>query len=310
MYVENQITYSNKKVKRFNLHNKRVQENFFAYFMLAPDIIGLAVFVFLPILIAFYVSLHSWNGLQPMKFIGLKNYKALLSDRLWWHSLKLTLYYSLMFVPMLYCFSLLLALFVNSIPGKAQEFFRTAYFVPYAVSTVVAAIVWNFIFDPQRGLLNDILKIFNIPPQAFLGNPKQAMFCIAFISAWMQVGYYAIIFLAALKDIPKSYYEAAKLDGANAFQIFRHITFPLLKEANSFVLTITTILSFQVFDLIKIMTNGGPAEATNVSVYYIYTNSFDYMKLGYSSSMAFILFLIILFVSLLLLKITKGSSNE
>lgn len=298
------------KPRKFDFKSKRAKENIFAYLMLAPDVIGLAIFIFLPVLLAFYVSLHDWNALEAMKFVGLKNYIALMSDAQWWHSLKTTLLYAVMFVPMAYCFSLLLAVFVNSIPGKVQQLFRTLFFLPYAISTVISGLIWMFMFDEQRGLINNILKVFGIAPQSFLGNPKQALFCIAFISVWMLVGYYSIIFLAAIKDIPISYYEAARLDGANALQMFKNITFPLLREVNSFVLIVTTIASFQVFDLVKILTNGGPAEATNVTVFYIYTNTFDYMKLGYSSALAFALFVIIFVLSLIQLKITKGKANE
>ncbi len=298
-----------QKKNRF-LKNKKVKDNIFAYLMLAPDVIGLAVFIFLPILIAFYVSLHNWNVLEPMKYVGLANYKTLMSDEEWWTSLLTTLKYALMFVPMVFVFSLSLAVFINSIKGKAQEFFRTIYFIPYSVSTVVAAIMWMFMFDEKNGYINKMIGFFGIPRQTFLGNPKQALFCIAFISAWMLIGYYAIVFLAALKDIPVSYYEAARLDGANAFQIFRSITFPLLREVSTFVLVITTIASFQVFDQIKIITNGGPAQATNVSVYYIYKNAFDYMKMGYSSALAFVLFIIIFVLSLFQLKLTKGNPDE
>lgn len=297
-----------RQTKKFRL-TKKAKENIYAYAMLAPDVIGIAIFIFLPILIALYVSFHDWNALEPMKFVGLKNYKMIFTDSEWWNSVKITLLYTLMYVPMVFCISLLTALFINSIPGKAQEFFRTIYFVPYAISTVVASMMWKFMFDPQRGYINDFLKIFGIPPQSFLGDTKQALFCIAIISAWLVIGYYSIIFLAALKDIPGTYYEAAKLDGANGFRMFFSITFPLLKEVNAFVLVVTTIASFQVFDLIKILTNGGPANATNVSVFYIYRNSFDYMKLGYSSALAFVLFAIIFVFSLLQLKITKGHSD-
>jgi multiple sugar transport system permease protein len=307
--VKNQVS-TTLKTRRFNLKSKRVKENLFAYLMLAPDVIGLAIFIFLPILVALYVSFHDWNALEPMKYVGFKNYKLLMGDDQWWQSVRTTVVYALMFVPMVYCISLLIALFVNSIPGKAQEFFRTIYFIPYSISTVVAALIWMFMFDPQRGFVNEILGIFGISQQSFLGDPKQALFCIALISAWMLIGYYSVIFLAALKDIPVSYYEAAKLDGANAFQIFKNITFPLLKEVNSFVLVVTTIASFQVFDQIKILTNGGPADATNVSVFYIYKNTFEYMKLGYSSALAFVLFIIIFILSLIQLKITKGNSDD
>lgn len=301
---------SSEKVKFMARGRRRMQENLFAYLMLAPDLIGLAVFMFLPILVAFYVSLHDWNALEPMKYVGLKNYKAMFSDIQWWLSLKTTLIYSLMFVPMVYCFSLALAVFVNSIPGKLQEIFRTVYFIPYAISTVIAAVVWLFMFNEKGGIVNTVLNKMGIKSQTFLGNPKQALFCIALISAWMLVGYYAIIFIAALKDIPKSYYEAAKLDGANALQIFKSITLPLLQEVSTFVLVVTTIASFQVFDQVKILTNGGPANATNVSVFYIYKQSFEYMKLGYSSSLAFVLFIIIFSLSLLQLKLMKGNSHD
>jgi ABC-type sugar transport system permease subunit len=278
--------------------------------MLAPDVIGLAIFIFLPILVAFYVSLHNWNVLEPMKYAGLANYKELISDNQWWASLLTTFKYTLMFVPMVFVFSLAMAVFVNSIPGKAQEFFRTVYFIPYSVSTVVAAIMWMFMFDEKNGYINKMIGFFGIPRQTFLGNPKEALLCIAFLSAWMLVGYYAIVFLAAIKDIPVSYYEAARLDGANGFQIFSHITFPMLREVSTFVLVITTIASFQVFDQIKIITNGGPAQSTNVSVYYIYKNAFDYMKMGYSSALAFVLFIIIFMLSAVQLKLTKGNTDE
>jgi len=297
------------KKKKFNFYSKNTRENIFAYCMLAPDVIGLAVFFFLPVIIALYTSFHSWNVLEPMQFIGLDNYKAMLSDTQWWGSVRTTLLYSVMFVPMVFCFSLLMAIFVNSIPGKAQQLFRTLFFIPYAISTVVASLIWRFILDPQRGFLNEIFGLFGISPQGFLGSTKQALFCIALVSAWMLIGYYCIIFLSALKDIPISYYEAAKLDGANAFHIFTNITFPLLKEVSTFVLVVTTIASFQVFDLIKILTNGGPSEATNVSVYYIYQNAFEFMKVGYSSALAFVLFLIIFVMSLFQLKLTKGETN-
>lgn len=174
----------------------------------------------------------------------------------------------------------------------------------------IPAVIWMFMFDEKGGLINATLKIFGIKPQTFIGDPKLALFCIAVIASWMIIGYYAIIFLAALNDIPKSYYEAAKLDGANAFQIFKSITLPLLQEVNTFVLIVTTIASFQVFDQVKILTNGGPANATNVSVFYIYRQSFEYMKLGYSSALAFVLFIIIFALSLFQLKIMKGNSHE
>ena len=298
-------------MRKFYMKNRRVKENLFAYLMLAPDIIGLAIFIFIPILIALYVSLHKWDIVSPMEFIGLKNYVTIMSDSKWWNSVIITIIYTFMFVPMVYCLSLLIAVFLNSIPGKKmQGFLRTVYFVPFTVSTIVLAIIWLFMLDPRRGLVNEFLHIFGISAQSFLGDPKQALFCIAFITAWTLIGYYSIIFLAVLKDIPVIYYEAAKVDGANAFQLFKSITFPMLKEVNVFILVVTTIASFQVFDQVKVMTSGGPAGATNVATFYIYINAFDYLKLGYSSALAFVLFVIMFVFSMLLLKITGGGARE
>ncbi len=297
--------------KRRGFKSHKAQRALFAYLMLAPDLIGLAVFLFLPILLSIYTSFHSWNALNPkMTFLALGNYANLLRDRVFWDSMLKTLHYTLMFVPMIFCLSLLLALFVHSLTKRVQEFFRTVYFVPFAISTVVASLMWLFLMDPQRGVINDVLKLLGIPPQSFLGDPDQALFCIALISVWNLVGYYCIIFLAALKDVPQSYYESAKLDGANGFVIFWRITFPLLREVNTFVLLVTTIASFQAFDLIKIMTNGGPANATNVTVFNIYTNAFQYSQLGYSAAMAVVLFLCIFTVSAIQLKFMQKGEGE
>jgi ABC-type sugar transport system permease subunit len=294
------------EAKRMKKRRRKNSDTVFAYLMLAPDMIGLAIFVFLPILISFYVSLNSWNTLEPMKFTGAANYLALLSDNMWWSSLWKTVAYSCSFVPIVFICSLSLAVFIHSLAGRPQQFFRTLYFIPYAISTIVAAIIWRFMMDERKGFLNMLLKTFGLPAQRFLGDPQIALFCIAVISAWLVIGYYTIVFLAAIKDINPSYYEAAKLDGANFVQSFRHITAPMLREVSAFVLIVTTIASFQVFDQIKILTKGGPAQATNVSVFYIYTNAFEYMKLGYASALAFVLFLVILTLSLLQLRLTGG----
>ena len=291
-------------MKNKSFLSRKVKNNIFAYLMLLPDMLGIALFIFIPILIALYVSFHEWNALEPMRFVGLDNYKTMLQDTDWQKSLLITVCYTALFVPLLYCVSLGLALLIQSIKGKVQHIFRTVLFLPYSVSTVVAALIWRFMLDPRNGFFNQILRFFHIPIQGFLGNTKQALLCIAVISVWMLCGYYAIIFLAGIKDIPKSYYEAACLDGADELQTFFYITFPLLKEVSVFVIVVTTISSFQVFDLVKILTNGGPAQSTTVSVFYIYQNAFDFTKLGYSSAMAFVLFVLIMLFSLIQLRLT------
>lgn len=283
-------------------------ENLFAYLMLAPDLVGLALFIFAPIVMAFVVSLHSWDALSPMSYIGLANYAELLSDADWWRSLGITASYVLMYVALTFLASLALAVFLSSL-RKGQEFFRTVYFTPFAISTVVAGMIWLFMYNDKNGYLNAAIRALGLPPMRFLAGTKEALPSIAVATAWLSVGYYTIIFLTAIKDIPTSYYEAAKLDGANAGQLFFRITFPMLREVNAFVLIITTIASFQVFDQVKIMTNGGPANATNVTVFYVYRQCFEFMKLGYSSALAFALFLVIFAVSLAQVKLTQAESG-
>jgi ABC-type sugar transport system permease subunit len=273
--------------------------------MLAPDLIGLAVFIFAPIAMAFYVSLHSWDALSPMQFIGAENYVELFADSDWWASLGITASYAVLYVALVFCLSLLLAVFLSSLK-TLQQFFRTVYFVPFAISTVVAGMIWLFMYNDKTGYLNAALRALGLSPRLFLAGTREALPSIAFASAWMVIGYYAIIFLAAIKDIPISYYEAARMDGAGPVRLFLHVTFPLIKEVNAFVLIITSIASFQVFDQIKIMTNGGPASATNVTVFYIYRQCFEFMKLGYSSALAFALFVVILLISLVQLRVTKA----
>ena len=285
---------------------RHTKTTLFAYSMLAPDIIGLALFIFLPIVMAFYVSLHSWDALSPMRFVGLKNYITLISDSDWWRSLRITLTYTLMYVVMIFWLSLLLAVFLNSLK-RGQELFRTLYFIPFSISTVVAGMMWLFLLNDKTGYINAAFRVAGMPALKFLASTREALPSIAFMTVWMNVGYYSIIFLAAIKDIPSSYYEAAKLDGAGPLAIFVHITFPLLKDISAFVLVITTIASFQVFDQIKIMTNGGPASSTSVTVFYIFRQSFEFMKLGYASALAFALFIVIFAVSLLQLKFTRTS---
>lgn len=279
-----------------------------AYGFLLPNMIGLFVFVFLPIVYAFYVSLHEWNALSPKVYIGFDNYKHLIGDRGWWKSVGKTLAFSAMYVPLLFTSSLLSAVLINALKGRTGGLARTMFLMPFAITSVNSAIIAMYMLDPRRGLVNWILGAFNVPPQDFLGSTSQALFCVVAVLLWINVGYNMIIFLSAIKEIPRDYYEAAHMDGAKRAQTFRYITFPLLKETNTFILIVTTIGSFQVFDQIMVMTKGGPAGATEVSVLYIFKHAFELLNMGYSSALAFVLFVIIFALSLVQLKLF--SRNE
>lgn len=274
-----------------------------AYAFLLPNTVGLAVFVFLPIVYAFYVSLHDWNLLSPKVFVGLANYVQLYHDSEWWDSTWRTLVYALIYVPALFCSSLLFAVLLSLVNGRSVHPIRTMYLMPFAITSVISAVVWMFLLDARNGFVNNVLGLFGVPAQPFLGSSSQALISVIVVMVWINLGYNMIIFLSSIKDIPRDYYEAAVIDGANRIQMFRHITFPLLRDISTFILVVTTIGSFQVFDQVQVMTGGGPAKATEVSVLFIYREAFQLLNMGYSSALAFVLFLMIFAVSLIQLKL-------
>lgn len=280
-----------------------------AYGMLLPDVLGLLVFVFIPIIYAFYISLHNWNGLSEMVFTGFDNYSRMIKDQRFIDSVWTTIKYALMYVPGVFVLALLLAALLNALHGRLQSFFRTAVFLPYAISTVIAGIVWSFMYNPMNGFLNQIIIWAGGEKQRFLASTEQALPSVAVVGIWLVLGYNTILFLAAIKDIPKDYYEAAEIDGAGAFQKFFKITVPLIKETSVFVLVMCAIGAFQAFDLINVMTGGGPASATTTSVLYIYEKAFTTFELGYSSALAFVLFIIIMFLTLAQMKIMRSGEG-
>jgi multiple sugar transport system permease protein len=283
--------------------NSRKKEALTAYGFILPNFLGLTIFVFFPMVYAFYVSLHEWNLLSPDKvFIGLENYKELLADKKWWASVGRTLLFTIIYVPALYCFSLFFAVILNSLKQKYQGIARTLFLFPFAITSVISAIIWMFLYDPRHGVFNKVLTALGFDKLEFLGSTDQAMVSIIVVVLWINLGYNMIIFMAAIKDIPKEYYEAATIDGGSKWKLFRHITFPLIKGTSAFILVVTTIASFTVFDQIMVMTKGGPASATEVSVLYIYKQGFQFFNMGYASALAVVLFIIIFLLSLIQLK--------
>lgn len=269
-----------------------------AYGFLLPNLLGLTVFVFVPMVYAFYVSLHEWNALSPKVFIGFDNYVQLTSDHEWWNSVYRTFIFTLIYVPALYILALFFAVIVNSLTPRVQSLARTMFLLPFAITSVISAVIWMFLYNPRDGFINQFLNLFGIPNQQFLGSTSQALISIIVVIIWINLGYNMVIFMASLKEIPKDYYEAAQIDGATSWKAFRYITFPLLKETSIFILVVTTIGSFTVFDQIMVMTKGGPASSTEVSVLYIYKQAFEFLNMGYASALAVVLFLIIFVLSL------------
>ena len=281
-----------------------------AYLLIAPDVLGLLVFLVLPIFYALYISFFEWKSIFNYHFVGLKNYISIFSDELWWHSLLIILKYLGLFIPALVVLSLLLALLVNSKMFPLKKLFRTIYFMPYMLSLVVISLVWSLILNPMNGVVNLFLRSLGVEGPQWLGSKSTALLSIAIVNIWWYLGYYMALFLAGLNDIPREYYEAAWMDGAGNLSSFFRITLPLLKPILLFVLVMLTVYSFQVFDQIYIMTRGGPDYATYVTVFYIYEKAFKFLDFGYSSAMSVLLFLIIFTLSLLQIKSLRGGKIE
>jgi len=277
-----------------------------AWLFLAPSFVGFLVFVFGAVVFSLLLSFMDWDMLTAPKFVGLSNYIRLFTnDATFLLVLKNTVVFVLGTVPSRVIMGLLLALaLVKRIP--LRSFFRATIFFPVIVPTVAAAMVWRWIFNADFGLLNDLLYrlgVSNLPQ--WLADPKWAMVAIIILSVWKDVGFSAVLFMAGLQGIPEVLYEAAKIDGASRFQIFWKITLPLLSPTMFFVIVINVISSFQVFDQAYVLTGGGPGNATNTLVYYIYNNAFQWFKMGYASAIAWILFAIIFLVTFIQFKYQK-----
>jgi len=272
--------------------NKQKQD-WGAYLYLMPVVIILVSFHVLPIFYSFAVSFYEWDLIGQPEYIGTGNYSRLFDDPMFYQSLWNTIYYAMVSVPLSIIMSLGIALLLNN-PISGIGVYRTIYFIPVITSINAVAIVWNYIYHPDFGLLNKILDIFSISPQTWLQDPFWAMPCIIFMSVWKGLGYNVIIFLAGLQNIPTYLYEAARIDGASRWQQFRHITWPLLTPTTFFIFTISTIGSFQVFSQVYMMTpRGGPLKSTMVVVYYLYRKAFEQFEFGYALAAAFVLFMII-----------------
>ncbi|MFZ5952809.1 MAG: carbohydrate ABC transporter permease [Candidatus Rifleibacteriota bacterium] len=277
-----------------NKHNK----DWGAYLYLLPVVVILITFHVLPIFYSLIVSFYEWDLIGKPEYIGTGNYSRLFDDPMFYKSIWNTIYYAVISVPLSICCSLGIALLLNN-PISGIGIYRTIYFIPVITSINAVAIVWNFIYHPDFGLLNKILAVFSIEPQTWLQDPFWAMPCIIFMSVWKGLGYNVIIFLAGLQNIPKHLYEAARIDGASRWQQFRHITWPLLTPTTYFIFVISSIGSFQVFAQVYMMTpRGGPLKSTMVIVYYLYRKAFEQFEFGYALAAAFILFTITFSVTL------------
>lgn len=278
--------------------SRTIRQNLVAYSFIAPNLLGFAAFTLVPMVFALFLSVMKWDGAGAITFAGMRNFARLLTDDTFKISALNTLYYVVGTVPATLLCSLGLAILLNK-EIKGRNLFRAIFFFPYVASLVAVAVVWNMMFHPSMGPVNSILTALGVQnPPRWSASVTWAMPTVILASIWKNMGYYMIIYLAALQGIPRELYEAARIDGANGRQCFKSITLPLLTPATFFVTMMLTINSFKVFDLIYVMTGGGPGRATNVLVYAIYNAAFIEFDYGYSSAMALVLFILVLAITI------------
>ena len=269
-------------------------QKFAAWLFVLPAFAGILVFIIIPVICSFGLSFAKWDLINPVVFAGLDNYREIFTEPLFFRILVNTVVFAVSTSVLGVIIPLILACILNS-KIRGSEFFKTAYFLPFITPMIVIGIVWEWIFDPNIGLLANVLNIHI----NWLYDPNWAMPALIIVSVWKLIGYNMIIFLASLAGISNSMFEAAKIDGANHFQTFKNVTVPLMAPSIFFVIIITAVSSFQIFDLIYIMTQGGPLDSTNVMVYAIYKNAFEYFNIGKASAIAYVLFFIILGLTLI-----------
>lgn len=275
-----------------------------ASLFLAPSLLPLLAFVLAPMVASLVLTLFQWNLLQPPHFVGIDNFARLVSDPAFHAALLHTLQFVAGYLPLVMVGGLVIALGLHNVM-RGIALFRTAYFLPVVTSWVVVALMWRWLLNPSTGVVNWGLGLVGIAGPGWWTDPGWAMPSIILASAWKDLGFVMIIFLAGLQAIPSDYYEAADIDGAGRWARFRHITLPLLSPATFFVVVISLINSFQVFDQVWVMTGGGPAGASSVVVTEVVRNAFSYGQLGYASAMSWVLFVAILAVTLVQFRLQR-----
>jgi len=272
--------------------DKGLKKYFWVLFFLLPSLLGLLIFTVLPMLASLGLTMFEWDLLTTPEFVGFDNFKHLFTDPTFWQSLSHTLYFIVGYVPIVIVLGLGVALLLNQ-TIKGRSFSRAAFFTPVISSWVAVSLLWMWIFSPKYGILNYLLGLFSITGPNWLYDTHWAMPAIIITSIWKDIGYIMIMYIAGLQNIPDEYYEAAALDGASRWQKLIYITLPMLSPTTFFALMISLINSFQVFDQVWIMTQGGPANSTTTLVQQIVMNATRYGRYGYAAAISWVLFLII-----------------
>ncbi len=265
------------------------------YFIVSPYLLHLALFVLFPVVFSIVLTFHKWNIIAPMEYVGWGNYWRLFNDRLFWKAILNTFQFLLVHIPLQIIIALALAYFLNQ-KLFARGFFRASFFLPVVISGVVVTILWQQLYGLETGLLNRLLINMGLGRVEWLSNPHMAIISIAIMATWKNVGLYVILFLVGLQTVPRSYYEAAEVDGASSWQQFRYITFPAINPTFFMVVILSTLGGFSLFIEPYIMTDGGPLNSTLSAMLYIYKQAFGYYHMGYSATLGLFFAMLIMAV--------------
>lgn len=302
-------------MKKSSIKNKKTLKKYlnsiFPYGYVLPIGIIICAFYVLPIIMSIFFSFTKYNIMQPPEFIGLENYKSLFTDKALIESIKNTIRFSVVTVPIQTILSLLLATWiVRGTSGRISNIVKGAFFIPVLSSMVLIGMVWKSLLNGDASPINQFLGLFGVNAANWLGSSKTALNTLMMIAVWKNVGYFMVLYIAALMDIPNSYYEAAKVDGSSTWRVLKDITVPLLKPTTIMIVFLGIIRSLQVFDLVYTLTGGGPGMSTMTVVMHAYNLNFKSFNSGYAMAVANVLFLIIAIISILqktLLKRDKSS---
>ncbi|PZE22241.1 carbohydrate ABC transporter permease [Paenibacillus xerothermodurans] len=284
------------------------------YFFIAPTLLLLTLFSLLPIAIALIISFTDMDlgglaNFSDIEFVGLNNYVEVFADPVFLKSITNTLFYVIVGVPLVLLFSLTIAILINLGTSRIFKVFRVVYYLPSVTNIVAVAVVWSYLYNPTLGLLNYLLSLFSLPEVPWLTDPTMAKISLILLALWKAIGLNMVIFIAALQGIPRSYYEAAQLDGANAWQQVTQITIPMLRFAIFFVSVTTMIGWLQFFEEPFVMTEGGPLDGTISVALFIYNNGFQLSNFGYAAAGSFVLFAAIIIVTLIQMRAQNKDSG-
>lgn len=279
------------------------------WLLLAPAMVNVTVFLGIPLAAALVLSFTDYGTFAPPTFVGLENYVELVGDDTFRIAVGNTVLYTILVVPVAMALALVVAVALN-MQIRARGVFRVLFYMPVVTATVSVATVWLWILNPDVGLANALLGLFGLPPSTWLNSPDTALASLAMIGVWQGLGTKMVIYLAALQGVDPALVEAARLDGASKWQIFRHVTWPALGPAHFFVFVTSIIASFQVFDLVYVTTKGGPADSTRVLVYDIYETAFSRLDLGLASAETVCMFLLVAVFILVGLRLQRSSAND